>query len=85
MTPIHPQSFSHASGGSVGSHTSPTAKTTLPPIGQAIGASRESSPNGNVTLPPPMSLQALSNPTPNDEKDVDMAMTSSNTTHTTNN
>jgi len=76
MTPIHPQSGSHASG-SVGSHTSPTAKTTLPPIGQAIATSRESSPSSNVTLPPPMSLQALSNPTPNDEKDVDMAMTSS--------
>lgn len=78
MTPIHPQSGSHASG-SVGSHSSPNAKNVLPPIGQAIASSRESSPSANVTLPPPMSLQALSNPTPNDEKDVDMAMSSSTT------
>lgn len=63
MTPIHRQQSTH---------TSPSSKTTLPPLGQAIANSRESSPSAHVTLPPPMSLQALTNPTQSDVKDVDM-------------
>lgn len=73
MTPIHRQQNSSATAS-----VSPSGKTMLPPLGQAISASRESPSGGaHVTLPPPMSLSALSNPAEGSAdstiKDVDMA------------
>lgn len=73
MTPIRP-----AVGGSSHNTSPPVGKTTLPPLGQAIARSRETSPSSNLMLPPPMSLHALSNPSRGPSagaKDIDMAAT----------
>lgn len=61
MTPIH----------RAGNY-SPGRRTTLPPLGQAIATSRDTSPPAGVMLPPPMSLQAMTNPKNSASRDVDM-------------
>jgi hypothetical protein len=72
MTPIHRQQPAASA--------SPSGKAMLPPLGQAISATRESPSSGApITLPPPMSLHALSNPAEGADssstttKDVEMA------------